>query len=134
MLLYICSHYSAEPIVPKNSTCIYSNYEFACVLQVTINISDMLASNVAFEVDFFTVEVIDTSEHKNEPLYLSINHDTNIDTINAIFFNNYCKQYIHLPQVNITVVDKCGQESSPQPVQCHLQPGISHLNFSLCCH
>ena len=111
--------YTGVPIAPAHEQITYTcdKYQQGCttVLQVKVNKTDMLTQNQdTSNVNLVTLTVLGDDVQQ---LSISPNTNTKSEFITANFLYTECigdKQF----HVNVTVVDMCGQQSSPIPVEC----------------
>ena len=104
--------HAGRPTAPRNSTCVY--HEYSHLISVVVDVEDiMLNNNEETEISYVSIAVANTRDL--EQLYdYSV---SKIDILNATFsyLNHVIDDHI---RAYIIAVDKCGQESLSEIVNC----------------
>jgi hypothetical protein len=111
--------HTAVPLAPTHEqiTCNCDKYQQACitVLKVEINKADMITQNQdTSDINLINIAVLGGDIQQ---LPISLNTDTESDLIIANFTDTKCVGEEHF-HVNTTLIDKCGQQSSPVVIEC----------------
>ena len=114
------SYYTGRPTAPRNSTCIYHEYSD---LNIVVNVMDIMLNNIE-ETDISYVSIaVSINTRDPEPLQnYSISSITKIDTLN-VTFNYHNHSVDDQIRAYIIAVDKCGQESLSEVINCSMTLG-----------
>ena len=126
---------AGQPTAPQNLMCSYHEYSCnsfkICLINVTLNVTDILLSNNATEVSFVSIRVINTNGLEL-PHNFSINPNTKADFLNVTFYHEcFEDKLLSNIQVDVIIFDKCGQQSFPQIATCSLSKSKGTTNFVL---
>ena len=103
--------YTAKPTAPAHEqfTCTCYYYQQSCVLRIRMNTTDIITQNLATEVNLITLRLLQTNAQ------LSVRPD--VRTENITIYLNECMEDQRY-QVNVTTLDKCGQQSPLLMINC----------------
>ena len=113
---------SPNAMDPDNLSCTYHKFSQGdsqyCLITVHINVTDILTNNQETEVSYVSITVTSSNGNEYEQTHnFSILPTTKVDAFNATFFHK-CPTNERII-VNITVFDKCSQQSLSNMISCY---------------